>query len=135
MHNYDVGHQSMADDPMSMGCERIELSRKTPYFKLQLTPEVYALLKDYAEYHNTTMLDAGNRILIQFFTRYHDFTNPTQFIRDIRAAIFPDRKSIYDALVSLIHRGKTAKRPLPLRKNGKLPPFLTKPESSDRSNG
>jgi hypothetical protein len=45
--------------------DRIRVSRKNLVF---ITPEIHALLKEYANSHNSTMTDIVNKVLIAFLT-------------------------------------------------------------------
>jgi hypothetical protein len=82
---------------------------------------MYILLADYAKTNKTTARDALHRILLDFFTEFHHFEDPNRLLKEMHKAIFPDKRAIHDAIVS-IARGETPhRRPLSLRKLGKLP--------------
>ena len=83
--------------------KRIEIRKGDLHYKLKITPEVRVLLEDYARINDTTMIDAGNPILIEFFVKFHNFEDPNKFIKELRRIIFPNRRAIYDALVSILH--------------------------------
>ena len=114
--------------------ERIEIRKGDLCYHLKIIPEVRILLEDFARIHNTTMIDAGNQIFIGFFTNYHHFERPQQLIRETHRAIFPDKRAIYDALVSLAKRKRPRRRPLTLRNGGKLPFSSAESGSSDQDN-
>ena len=111
----------------------LEIRRGDPYYSHKIIPEMHVLIQDYAKINNTTARDAIHRILLDFFTAYHHFRDPNRFLKEIHKAIFPDKRAIHDAIVS-IARGQTPhRRPLPLRKLGKLPFSSSESGSSDQN--
>jgi len=113
---------------------RIEVSKSQHKYPLWLSPDIHSLLRLYAQGADTSMTDAGNRILLAFLTEIYDFKTPREVRKGYLKAIFPTRKVIYDAIVSITRGEKPRRRPIPLRKDGKLPSFLTEPSSSDHGN-
>lgn len=111
---------------------RLEIRRGDLHYRLKITPEVHALLHDYARINDTTMIDAGNRVLIEFFVKFHGFEDPNRFMKELRRAIFPNRTAIRDALVSVLLGKKPRRRPLPLRRDGKLPFSTAESGSADQ---
>ncbi len=99
-------------------------------YSLWLTPDIHSLLRLYAQDADTSITDAGNRIILGFLTEQHGYESPAELRRRTLRAIFPKKRAIYDALVSIAHGKKPRRRPIPLRKDGKLPSFLTESGSS-----
>ena len=66
-----------------------------------------------------------------FLTKVYGFEDPNKLLKETYKAIFPNYRAIYDALVSIAHGKKPRRWPVPLRKDGKLPSFLTESGSSD----
>ena len=77
------------------------------------------------------MVDAGNRIFIEYFTAFYGYKGERGIVEDVRRAIFPNDKSILRSLVSVLEKKLHRPRRKPLRKDGKLPSFLTETDSSD----
>ena len=102
----------------------IEIRKGNQVHRLWLTTEIHSLLRLYAQGANTSITDAGNRIILGFLTKVYDFESPAELRRGTLKAIFPNKRAFYDALVSIAHGKKPRRRPIPLRKNGKLPSFL-----------
>lgn len=114
--------------------KRIEIRRGDLHYKLKITPEVRVLLEDYARINETTMIDAGNRIFIEFFTKFHGFEDPNKFVKELRQIIFPNRRAIYDAIWSILHGKMPRRQPIALRKDGKSPFPGADSGSSDQDN-
>ena len=112
----------------------IEVPMSQHKYPLWLTPEIHDVLRLYAQDENTSTTDVGNRILLGFLTKAHGFETPGELRKRTLKAIFPTRRAFYDALVSLAHGKKPRRRPIPLRKDGKLPAFLTESGSTDHDN-
>jgi len=112
----------------------IEIRRGQQRYPLWLTPDMHSLLRLYAQGVDTSITDAGNRIILGFLTEHYGYESPAELRRKTLRAIFPTQKVIYDALWSIVHGEKPRRRPIPLRKDGKLPSFLTEPSSSDHDN-
>ncbi len=113
---------------------RIVLRKGQQVYRLWLTPDIHSLLRLYAQDTDTSITDAGNRIILGFLTENYGYESPVELHRRTLKAIFPTRKVIYDTLVSILKGKKPHRRPVPLRKDGKLPSFLTEPISSDHGN-
>ena len=79
------------------------------------------LLEDHAKINKTTVRDALRRILLDFFTEFHHFEDPNKLVKETHKAIFPNSRAIHDAIVSIARGERPHRRPLPLRRNGKLP--------------
>ena len=103
-------------------------------YQLWLTTEIHAVLRIYARQNNTAITDAGNRIILGFLAEHYGYKSTAELRRRALKAIFPNKRAFYDALVSIAHWKKPRRRPIPLRKDGKLPSFLTEPDSSDQNN-
>ncbi len=99
-------------------------------YQLWLTTEIHAVLRIYARQNNTSITDAGNRMILGFLTEHYGYESPAELRRKTLRAIFPTQKVIYDALWSIVHGEKPRRRPIPLRKDGKMPSFLTESGSS-----
>ena len=112
----------------------IRVRRGQQRYRLWLTPAIHALLLFYAQDARTSITDAGNRIILGFLTEHYGYETPGELHKKTLEAIFPNKRAIYDALVSIAHGKKLRRRPIPLRKDGKLPSFLTEPISSDHGN-
>ena len=112
----------------------IEIHKGGQQYILWLTPEMHSLLRLYARQNNISTTDAGNRIILGFLTKAYGFETPGELRKRTLKAIFPTRRAFYDALVSLAHGKKPRRRPIPLRKDGKLPAFLTESGSTDHDN-
>ena len=112
----------------------IEIPRVKRMHQLWLTPEIHSLLRLYAQGADTSITDAGNRIILGFLTEHYGYKSPAELRRRALKAIFPTRKVIYETLVSILKGKKPRRRPIPLLKDGKLPSFLTEPDSSDQDN-
>jgi len=108
----------------------IEIPRVKRMHQLWLTPEIHSLLRLYAQGADTSITDAGNRMILGFLTEHYGYESPAELRRRILKAIFPNQRAFYDALVSIAHGEKPRRRPIPLRKDGKLPSFLTESGSS-----
>ncbi len=113
---------------------RIVLRKGQQVYRLWLTPDIHSLLRLYAKDADTSITDAGNRIILGFLTEHYGYESPAELRRKTLKAIFPNQRAIYDALWSIAHGKKPRRRPIPLRKDGKLPSFLTEPDSSDQDN-
>ena len=109
---------------------RIEVSKSQHKYPLWLSPDIHSLLRLYAQGADTSITDAGNRIILGFLTENYGYESPTELHRRTLKAIFPNQRAFYDALVSIAHGKKPRRRPIPLRKDGKLPSFLAEPGSS-----
>ena len=112
----------------------VEIRRGQQRYPLWLTPDIHSLLRLYAKDADTSITDAGNRIILGFLTEHYGWESPAELRRRTLRAIFPNQQAMYDALWSIAHGKKPRRRPLPLRKDGKLPSFLTEPDSSDQNN-
>ncbi len=108
----------------------IEIRRGQQRYPLWLTPDMHSLLRLYAQSADTSITDVGNRIILGFLTKAYGFETPGELRKRILKAIFPNKRAFYDALWSIAHRQKPRRRPIPLRKDGKLPSFLTESGSS-----
>ena len=93
---------------------RIEIPRGKRMYLLWLTPEIHAVLKFYAQDEDTSITDAGNRILLGFLTKAYGFEDPSKLLKETYEAIFPNQRAIYDALLSIAHGKKPRRRPVPL---------------------
>ena len=113
---------------------RIEIPKGKRMCQLWLTPEIHAVLRLYAQDENTSITDAGNRILLGFLTKAYGFEDPSKLLKETDKAIFSNQRAIRDALVSLAHGKKPRRRPLPLRKHGKLPFSSSESSSCDQDN-
>jgi len=112
----------------------IEIRKGNQVHRLWLTPEIHSVLRIYARQNNISAIDAGNRIILGFLTENYGYESPAELRRRTLKAIFPTRRAFYDAFVSLAHGKKPRLRPMPLRKDGKLPAFLTESGSTDHDN-
>ena len=112
----------------------IEIRKGNQVHRLWLTPNIHSLLRLYAQDADTSITDARNRILLGFLTKVYGFESPAELRRRTLKAIFPTRKVIYETIVSILKGKKPRRRPIPLRKDGKLPSFLTESGSSDQHN-
>ena len=108
----------------------IEIHKKDHSHRLWLTPAVASVLRIYARQNNISAIDAGNRMILGFLTEHYGYESPAELRRRTLNAIFPNQRAIYDALWSIAHGEKPRRRPIPLRKDGKMPSFLTEPDSS-----
>jgi len=108
----------------------IEIRKGDQVHRLWLTPGIHSVLRIYARQNNTSITDAGNRIILSFLAEHYGYKSPAELRRRVLKAIFPTRKVIYDALVSILKGKKPRRRPTPLCKDGKSPSFLTEPDSS-----
>ena len=72
----------------------IEIHRGDLVYYLRLTTQMRVLLKDYADQTNTSMVDVGNRILPDFFSRHHSFEDPNKLVKETLRAIFPNNRAI-----------------------------------------
>ncbi len=113
---------------------RIEVRKDQHRYPLWLTPAIHALLRFYVQDADTSITDVGNWILLGFLIEYYGYETPGELHKKTLEAIFPNKRAIYDALVSIAHGKKLRRRPIPLRKDGNLPSFLTEPISSDHGN-
>jgi len=71
--------------------------------RLWLTTEIHSLLRLYAQGANTSITDAGNRIILGFLTEHYGYESPAELRRRALKAIFPNKRAFYDALVSIAH--------------------------------
>jgi len=110
---------------------RIVLRKGQQVYRPWLTPDIHSLLRLYAQDADTSITDAGNRILLGFLTENYGYESPAELHRRTLKAIFPTRKVIYETIVLILKGKKPRRRPVPLRKDGKLPSFLTESGSSD----
>ena len=117
-----------------MNKQRLEISRGALYHNVKIIPEMYILLEDYAKTNKTTVRDALHRILLDFFTAYHHFEDPNKLLKETYKAIFPDNRAIHDAIVSIAHGETPHRRPLSLRKLGKLPFSSVESDSAGQDN-
>ena len=117
-----------------MGNSRIEIPHDSLHYKLKIIPEVRVLLADYARIKKTTMVDAGNRIFIEYFTAFYGYKGERGIVEDVRRTIFPNDKSILRSLVSVIEKKLHGPRRKPLRKDGKLPFSSSESGSSGQDN-
>ena len=113
---------------------RIEVSKSQHKYPLWLSPDIHSLLRLYAQGADTSMTDAGNRILLAFLTEIYDFKTPREVRRGALKAIFPNPKAFYDAIVLTLNKKRAHERPVFLRRRGKLRRTTTKPDSSDQDN-
>ena len=111
---------------------RIVLRKGQQRYPLWLTPDIHSLLRLYAQGADTSITDAGNRIILGRLTENYGYESPAELHRRTLKAIFPNQRVIYDALVSIAHGKKPRRRPVPLRKDGKVPSFLTESDSSSQ---
>ena len=114
--------------------QRLHINRGDLYHNVKIIPETHILLGDYARNTNITIQDTLHRLLLDFFTEFHHFEDPNKLVKGTHKVIFPNSRAIHDAIVSIVHGKKPRRRPIPLRKDGKLPSFLTEPSSSDHGN-
>ncbi len=112
----------------------IEIHKGDQQHILWLTTEIHSVLRIYARQNNISAIDAGNRIIFGFLTKVYGFEDPNKLLKETYKAIFPNHRAIHDAFVSLAHGKKPRRRPIPLRKDGKLPAFLTESGSTDHDN-
>ena len=112
----------------------IEIRKGDQVHRLWLTPNIHSVLRIYARQNNTSITDAGNRIILGFLTKVYGFEDPNKFLKETYKAIFPKHRAIHDVIVSIAHGKKPRRRPIRLLKDGKLPSFLTEPDSSDQDN-
>jgi len=70
--------------------------------RLWLTTKIHSLLRLYAQGANTSITDAGNRIILGFLTKAYGFETPGELRKRILKAIFPTRKVIYETIVSIL---------------------------------
>ena len=112
----------------------VEVRRGQQRYPLWLAPEIHSLLRLYAQDADTSITDAGNRIILGFLSDHYGYENPAELTKRALKAILPNQRAMYDALWSTAHGKKPRRRPLLLRKDGKLPSFLTEPDSSDQNN-
>ena len=109
---------------------RIEVSKSQHKYPLWLSPDIHSLLRLYAQGADTSITDAGNRIILGFLTENYGYESSAELHRRTLKAIFPTRKVIYETIVLILKGKKPRRRPVPLRKDGKLPSFLTETGSS-----
>ena len=114
--------------------QRLHINRGTLYHNVKIIPETHILLGDYARNTNITIQDTLHRLLLDFFTEFHHFEDPNKLVKGTHKVIFPNSRAIHDASVSIVRGERPHRRPLPLRRNGKLPSFLTESGSSDQDN-
>ena len=88
--------------------------------RIEIIPEMHIPLGDYAKTTNTTIQDALHRIILDFFTEFRRFEDPNKLVKETHKAIFPDKRAIHDAIVSIAHGKTPRRRPLHLRKHGTL---------------
>jgi len=112
----------------------IEIPRGKRVRQLWLTPEIHAVLRLYAQDVDTSITDAGNRIILGFLTQHYGFESPAELARKAFKAIFPNSRAIHDAIVSIAHGEKPRRRPLPLRRKGKLPFSSAESTSPEQDN-
>ncbi len=101
---------------------------------MDVTNETHSVLRIYARQNNTSITDAGNRIILGFLAEHYGYKSTAELRRRALKAIFPNKRAFYDALWSIVHGEKPRRRPIPLRKDGKMPPFLTEHDSSGQDN-
>ena len=109
----------------------IEVPMSQHKYPLWLTPEIHGVLRIYARQNNISAIDAGNRIILGFFTEFHHFEDPNKLVKGTHKVIFPNSRAIHDAIVSIARGERPHRRPLPLRRNGKLPFASAESVSSD----
>ena len=112
----------------------VEIRRGQQRYPLWLTPDIHSLLRLYAEDADRSITDAGNRIILGFLTEHYGYESPAELRRRTLRAIFPNQRAFYDALVSIAHGKKPRRRPIPLRKDGKLPFSSVESGSSGQDN-
>jgi len=112
----------------------IEICKGNQLHRLWLTPDIHSLLRLHAQETNISTIDAGNRIILGFLTKAYGFEPPGELRKRTLKAIFPNRRAFYDALVSIAHGEKPRRRPLPLRRKGKLPFSSAESTSSEQDN-
>ena len=113
---------------------RIEIPRGKRMYQLWLTTEIHAVLRIYARQNNTSITDAGNRIILGFLSEHYGYESPAELRRRAFKAIFPTSGVLKDTIIAVLKGEKPRRRPIPLRKDGKLPSFLTESDSSDQDN-
>ena len=112
----------------------IEVPRGQQRYPLWLTREIHDVLKFYAQDENTSITDVGNRILLGFLTEVYDFKTPRELHKRALMAVLSSPQAFHDAIASSLSKKKPRRRPLPLRRHGKLPFSSTKSDSSDQDN-
>ena len=90
----------------------IEIHKGDQVHRLWLTPGIHAVLRIYAQQNNTSITDAGNRIILGFLAEHYGYKSPAELRRRALKAIFPNKRAFYDALVSIAHGKKPRSRPL-----------------------
>ncbi len=113
---------------------RIVLRKGQQVYRPWLTPDIHSLLRLYAQDADTSITDAGSRILLCFLTKVYGFESPAELRRRTLKVIFPNHRVIHDALVSIAHEKKPRRWPIPLRKDGKLPFSSAELGSDDQDN-
>jgi len=68
---------------------RIEIPRGERMYQLWFTTEMHAVLRIYARQNNTSITDAGNRIILGFLTEHYGYKSPAEFRRRAFKALFP----------------------------------------------
>ena len=98
--------------------------------RLWLTPEIHSVLRIYARQNKISSIDAGNRILLGFLSEYYGYVSPAELRKRALKALFPTGEVLKEAFIAVLKGKRPRRRPIPLRKDGKLPSFLTESGSS-----
>ena len=114
--------------------QRLEIKGGDLYHNVKIIPETHILLGDYAKNTSITIQDTLHRLLLDFFTEFHHFEDPNKLVKGTHKVIFPNSRAIHDAIVSIVRGERPHRRPLPLRRNGKLPCSSAELGSDDQDN-
>ncbi len=71
----------------------IEIPRVRRMHQLWLTPEIHAVLRLYAQGADTSITDAGNRIILGFLTENYGYESSAELHRRTLKAIFPNHRA------------------------------------------
>ena len=111
---------------------RIEIPRGKRMYQLRLTPGIHTVLRIYARQNNTSITDAGNRIILGFLSEYYGYVSPAELRKRALKALFPTGEVLKEAFIAVLKGKRPRRRPVPLHKDDKLPSFLTESDSSEQ---
>ena len=87
---------------------RIPRTEKKCFVKL--TPDIHTVLSYFAHQHKTTITNAANSILNNFFLQYYQIEDNNKLAETVRKKLVPRRSSAVDKLFSFAFR-KRRRRP------------------------
>ncbi len=94
---------------------RIEIPRGKRMYQLWLTTEIHAVLRIYAQQNNTSITDAGNRMILGFLTEHYGYESPAELRRRAFKALFPTSGVLKDTIIAVVKGKKPRRRPIPLQ--------------------